>query len=68
MRMTKRLVAARLAGALAMVAALGGCGLFRGRGEHRPKTAVLGERIPVLNTENDDFRNPPAYRAISSSS
>lgn len=44
--MTKRLVAA-----VAMVAMLGGCSLLKGRGDHRPKTAVLGERIPVLNSE-----------------
>jgi len=39
--------------ALALVAALGGCGIFRRGGENKPKTAVLGERIPVLSSESD---------------
>jgi outer membrane protein assembly factor BamB len=51
--MTKRLVAA-----VAMVAMLGGCSLLRGRGDHRPKTAVLGERLPVLNSERDIMVEP----------
>jgi len=51
--MTKRLVAA-----VAMVAMLGGCSLFKGRGDHRPKTAVLGERIPVLTSESDATVDP----------
>lgn len=51
--MTKRLVAA-----LAILAALGGCGVFKGKGSNRPKTAVLGERIPVLTTANDAAVEP----------
>ena len=39
--------------ALAMVAALSGCGIFKGRGDGRSKTAVVGERIPVLTSESD---------------
>ena len=31
-------------------ALLGGCGMFKGSG--KPKTAVLGERIPVLTAES----------------
>lgn len=50
--MTKRLVTA-----LAMLAALGGCGVFK-KGDNRPKTAVLGERIPVLNSESDAAIDP----------
>ncbi len=53
MRMTKRFVVA-----VAMVAALSGCSLLKGRGEHRPKTAVLGDRIPVLTSENDATVEP----------
>ena len=49
--MTKRFVAA-----LALVVALSGCGIFKG---HKgPKTAVLGERIPVLTSENDAVVEP----------
>ncbi|UAK25381.1 PQQ-like beta-propeller repeat protein [Sphingomonas nostoxanthinifaciens] len=53
MKMTKRVVVA-----LAMVAALSGCGIFRSKGEHRPKTAVVGERIPVLTSEGDAAVEP----------
>ena len=49
--MTKRLLVA-----LALVATLGGCGIFKGKGG--PKTAVLGERIPVLGGENDATVEP----------
>lgn len=52
MTMTKRMVTA-----LAMLAALGGCGVFK-KGDNRPKTAVLGERIPVLNSESDAAIDP----------
>ena len=38
--------------AFGAVAALGGCGIFKG-GDHKPKTPVLGERIPVLSSESD---------------
>ena len=47
----------RFAVALALVAALSGCSVFRGKGG-RPKTAVLGERIPVLTAENDAAVEP----------
>jgi outer membrane protein assembly factor BamB len=36
--------------ALMAMAALGGCGIL-GHGEKKPKTPVLGERLPVLNAE-----------------
>lgn len=45
-------VAAPLTGALVAVSLLSGCGIFKGGGDHKPRTAVLGERIPVLTTEN----------------
>jgi len=35
------------------VVALSGCGIFKGGGGHKPKTPVLGERIPVLSSETD---------------
>jgi outer membrane protein assembly factor BamB len=41
----------RLGLSLALLAALGGCGVFKGGKENKPKTAVLGERIPVLTSE-----------------
>ncbi|HWW64045.1 MAG TPA: PQQ-binding-like beta-propeller repeat protein [Sphingomonadaceae bacterium] len=41
----------RLGIALALVGALGGCSMFGGGKENKPKTAVLGERIPVLASE-----------------
>jgi outer membrane protein assembly factor BamB len=44
--------------ALAMVAALSGCSLLKGRGSKGPKTAVVGERIPVLTTANDSAIEP----------
>jgi outer membrane protein assembly factor BamB len=44
--------------ALALVAALGGCSLLKGRGDKGPKTAVVGERIPVLTTANDSAIEP----------
>ena len=56
----------RIVVALAMVAALGGCSIFRGRGDNRPKTAVLGERIPVLTTASDSAVDPAlADRALA---
>jgi outer membrane protein assembly factor BamB len=48
----------RIVVALAMVAALGGCSILKGRGDKGPKTAVLGERIPVLTTANDSAVEP----------
>ena len=47
----------RLGIALALVATLGGCGIFK-KGENKPKTAVLGERIPVLTSESDAAVDP----------
>lgn len=47
----------RLGVALALAAALSGCGVFK-KGDNRPKTAVLGERIPVLNSESDASVEP----------
>jgi outer membrane protein assembly factor BamB len=47
----------RLGFALALVAAVSGCGIFKG-GDRRPKTAVLGERIPVLSTASDATADP----------
>ena len=43
--------------ALALVPALGlgGCGIFKGG---KPKTAVLGERVPILTSENDAAIEP----------
>lgn len=41
----------RLGIALALLGALGGCSMFGGGKENKPKTAVLGDRIPVLATE-----------------
>jgi outer membrane protein assembly factor BamB len=48
----------RVVVALAMVAALGGCSIFKGHGDKGPKTAVLGERIPVLTTASDSTIEP----------
>ena len=48
----------RIPAVLALVALLGGCSLFRGKEGHRPKTAVLGERIPVLASESDATIEP----------
>ena len=42
--------------ALMLAASLGGCGIFKGKGG--PKTAVLGERIPVLTSESDAAVEP----------
>jgi outer membrane protein assembly factor BamB len=41
---------------IALAAALGGCSVFKG--SNKPKTAVLGERIPVLATQNDAEVDP----------
>jgi len=46
----------RVLAALMLAATLGGCGIFKGKGG--PKTAVLGERIPVLTSENDATIDP----------
>ena len=49
----------RIVVALTLVTALGGCSLLKGGGHaNRPKTAVLGERIPVLTTAADSTVEP----------
>ncbi|MET0269664.1 MAG: PQQ-binding-like beta-propeller repeat protein [Sphingomonas sp.] len=40
----------RIAIGLALLASLGGCGVFGG-GDKKPKTALLGERVPILSNE-----------------
>ncbi|MDB5661759.1 MAG: enzyme [Sphingomonas bacterium] len=40
----------RIVVALSLAAALSGCGIFKG--DSKPKTPVLGERIPVLTSES----------------
>jgi outer membrane protein assembly factor BamB len=47
----------RIGYALALTALLGGCGVFKS-GDRRTRTAVLGERIPVLSTVNDAVAEP----------
>jgi outer membrane protein assembly factor BamB len=44
-----------LAPAVMAVAMVGGCGLFKGG---KPKTAVLGERVAILTSENDAAIEP----------
>ncbi len=41
-----------LVAALTAATLLSGCGIFHGGGDKRAKTAVLGERIPVLTVES----------------
>ncbi|PZU11599.1 PQQ-like beta-propeller repeat protein [Sphingomonas sp.] len=41
---------------IALAASVAGCGIFKG--SNKPKTAVLGERIPVLATQNDAEVDP----------
>jgi len=48
----------RFASALALLATLGGCSLFHHRGDRGPKTAVLGNRVSVLNTGSDAVADP----------
>lgn len=52
-----RMAGGRAGTALAALALLGGCGIFKG-GDGKPKTAVLGERIPVLSIEADAAIDP----------
>ena len=47
----------RMVLAAALLATLGGCGVFKGK-HGGPKTAVLGDRIPVLNSEGDAAVEP----------
>lgn len=56
--MTQRLRIGRVAAALALVAALGGCGIFKHHVDRGPKTAVLGNRVSVLNTGSDAVADP----------
>lgn len=46
----------KFAAALMALAALSGCGIFRG--SNKPKTAVLGDRIPVLTSETSAEVDP----------
>lgn len=46
-----RVMKARLVAAMTAMALVSGCGIFKGRDGGKPKTAVLGERIPVLSVE-----------------
>lgn len=56
--MTQRLRTGRVAVALALLASLGGCGLFHHEVDRGPKTAVLGNRVSVLNTGSDAVADP----------
>lgn len=42
----------RIALGLGLVLALGGCGLLGGKDDKRPKTPVVGKRIPILSGES----------------
>jgi outer membrane protein assembly factor BamB len=42
--------------AVALLASLGGCGIFKGGDKN--KTALLGERMPILTSENDAAVDP----------
>lgn len=56
--MTQRMRTGRIAVALALVAALGGCGIFKHHVDRGPKTAVLGNRVSVLNVGSDAVVDP----------
>jgi len=56
--MTLRSHGTRLAVALALLATLGGCGIFRHHTDRGPKTAVIGNRVSVLNTGSDSVADP----------
>jgi outer membrane protein assembly factor BamB len=58
MTMTLRSRGTRFAVALTLLASLGGCGLFGHHVERGPKTAVLGNRVSVLNTGSDAVADP----------
>jgi outer membrane protein assembly factor BamB len=53
MKLNKRALV--LAPALVALLATGGCGVFK---KGKPKTAVLGERVPILVSENDASVEP----------
>ncbi|USI73651.1 outer membrane protein assembly factor BamB family protein [Sphingomonas morindae] len=44
--------------AMTAVLLLSGCGIFKGHGDGKPKTAVLGERVPVLTVEEGASSDP----------
>jgi outer membrane protein assembly factor BamB len=46
----------RIVIATALLATLAGCGIFRG--ESKPKTALVGERMPILTFENEAAVDP----------
>jgi len=48
----------RFAVALALIASLGGCGVFGHHGPRGPKTAVVGNRVSILNTGSDAVADP----------
>lgn len=54
---------AKRAAAIAALALLAGCGVFKG-GDDKPKTAVLGARIPVLSVEAS-VSTDPAIAALA---
>jgi len=56
--MTQRLRSGRIAVALALLASLGGCGIFKHNVDRGPKTAVLGNRVAVLNVGSDAAADP----------
>jgi outer membrane protein assembly factor BamB len=58
MIMTQRLRSGRIAVALALLASLGGCGIFKHNVDRGPKTAVLGNRVAVLNVGSDAAADP----------
>jgi len=58
MIMTQRLRGLRIAVALAFVASLGGCGIFKHHVDSGPKTAVVGNRVSVLNVGSDAVVDP----------
>jgi len=58
MIMTQRLRTGRIAVALALLASLGGCGLFGHHVDRGPRTAVLGNRVSVLNTGSEAVADP----------
>ena len=56
--MTLRPRGTRLAIALALLASLGGCSLFGHHADRGPKTAVLGDRVSILNLGSDVVVDP----------
>ena len=56
--MTLRLRSGRFAIALALLASLGGCGVFRHHADRGPKSAVLGNRVSILNVGSDAVADP----------